>query len=121
MLLVLFAAIAAITISLRSHATDVHGDHAIQARNCIKNSGVWKAYQEPKNPNIYHWLCQDPVTKTIYDMIVEKLDELTYKEKSAFKPKGGKWDPIRHLLELGPNRGGKWVNPPQGPLNLIGP
>ena len=124
MLPVLFAAVAAIAIYLRSHATDTHGDDAVQARNCIQNNGVWKSYQQPRSrgDNIYHWLCFDSQTKTIYDMIVEKIDELTYREKSAFKPKGGKNETaIRNWLEQGPNRGGNWVNPPQGPFNLIPP
>jgi hypothetical protein len=124
-ILIILAAIgiiAAINVYLRSHAYDKHGDEAIQARNCIKNNGVWKVYQEPKpHDNIYHWLCMEPQTGVIFDMIVEKVNELAYKEKSAFKPKYGRWESIRNWLEMGNNRGGKWLYPPESPINLIGP
>jgi|SRR5688500_12996170 len=121
--LIVIAIIVAITVYLRSHATDTHGEDAVQARNCIQNNGVWKVYQQPKSRdgNIFHWLCMDPQTGTVFDMIVEKLNEMTYQEKTAFKPKGGKWESIRKWLEMGENRGGSWVNPPQGPFNLIPP
>ena len=120
--LLVMIGVATITVYLRSHATSAHGDEALQARNCIQNNGVWKVYQEPKpRNNIYHWLCMDPQSRTIFDMIVEKLNEMTYQEKTAFKPKGGRWESIRKWLEMGENRGGSWVNPPQGPFNLIPP
>jgi hypothetical protein len=53
-------------------------------------------------------------------MIVEKIDELTYREKSAFMPKDGSWNQIFNWLTKN-KFGGKWVNPPQGSINLIGP
>ena len=110
--------VAAITIYLGSHALK-HGSDALDARNCIKDNGVWKMYQEPKpRSNTYHLLCMDPVTKTVFDVIVEKIDEMTYREKTAFRPKGGNWESVRKWLELGENRGGAWQNPP-GEVNLI--
>ena len=53
-------------------------------------------------------------------MIVEKIDELSYREKSAFMPKDGSWNQIFNWLTKN-KFGGKWINPPQGPINLISP
>ena len=118
MLLFIALIVVAIAVYLNRHATDRHGDEANQARNCIRNNGVWQVYKEPGN-NIHHWLCKDPVTGTIFDLIVEKINEMTYKEKTAFRPKDGKWDAVRYWLEG--KRGGTWQNPPTGPIELIQP
>jgi len=89
MLLVLLS-YAAIQVILGSHATTAHPDTYTATRECLNKNGVWKVYQEPKpTDNTFHWLCQDPVTKTVYDMIVEKINETTYREKTAFMPKDG--------------------------------
>src|SRR5687767_125179 len=80
--------VATINIFLGNHAMEQHPDTAPLTRACIQKNGVWKAFQEGKpNENTFHWLCQDPVTKTIYDMIVEKIDEFTYREKTSFMRK----------------------------------
>jgi hypothetical protein len=76
-----------------------HPDTYAATRNCLNKNGVWKVYQEPKpTDNTFHWLCQDPVTKTVYDMIVEKINETTYREKTAFMPKGGIWGKVFRWL-----------------------
>lgn len=121
-ILIAFAAIgvATINIFLGSHAMEQHPDTAPLTRACIQKNGVWKAFQEGKpNENTFHWLCQDPVTKTIYDMIVEKIDEFTYREKTSFMRKDGKWTQVDNWLRS--KRGGGYVNPPQGPFKLIPP
>ena len=56
------------------HTAPKQSKHATVFSNCIQQNGVWKAYREPRS-NTFHWLCQDPVTGTIFDMIVEKLTE----------------------------------------------
>src|SRR5215207_4938418 len=76
---------AIIRVIHSSHAYLAHGPEAEQTRNCIQQNGVWKAYREPKS-NTFHWLCKDPLTGTIFDLIVEKLTGSTYREKSAFRP-----------------------------------
>jgi len=120
-LLGFLALIAVITVYLGRHAELSHPGEAERARNCIQQNGVWKVYQEP-NSETYHWLCQDPTTKSVYDMIVEKTSEMVYREKTAFMPKGGNWNAIqRWLMEGLGKRGGKWLNPPTGPIELIGP
>jgi hypothetical protein len=112
--------VAAIQISLRTHAIEAHGAQAEQARNCVEKNGVWKVYQEPRpNDHIYHWLCKDSATGTVFDLIVEKINKQLYNEKTAFRPKGGKWETIFRWLEG--KRGGKWHNPPSGPFELIQP
>ena len=112
--------VTAIQVFLRSHATETHGAQAEQARNCVEKNGVWKVYQESKpNDNIYHWLCKVPATGTVFDLIVEKINEQLYNEKTAFRPKGGKWETIFRWLEG--KRGGKWHNPPSGQFELIKP
>lgn len=112
--------VATINIFLGKHAMEQHADTAPLTRACIQKNGVWKAFQEGKpNENTFHWLCQDLVTKTIYDMIVEKIDELTYREKTSFMRKDGKWTQVDNWLRS--KRGGGYVNPPQGPFNLIPP
>jgi hypothetical protein len=113
-------AYASINVILGKHAMESHPDTAPLTRECIQRNGVWKAYQEPKPyQNTFHWLCQDPVTKTIYDMIVEKIDEFTYREKTAFVRKDGKWTQVDNWLPG--KQGGSYVSPPQGPFNLIPP
>ena len=107
-----------VTVYLGSHAYLMHQEHAEQARNCIQQNGVWKVYREPDG-NTFHWLCRDPMTGTIFDLIVEKINETLYREKSALKPKGGKWDAVRDWLNG--KRGGKWVNPPDEAIQLIEP
>src|SRR5688572_22488331 len=64
--------LAMIKVIVLPHAYAAHGADAEQTRNCIQQNGVWKAHREPKS-NTFHWLCQDPATGTIFDMIVEKL------------------------------------------------
>ena len=120
-ILVLFAFIgyAAINVIIGNHAMESHPDTAPITRDCIQRNGVWKAYQEKEpNDNTFHWLCQDPVTKTIYDMIVEKIDEFTYREKTAFIRKDGKWTQVDNWLRP---KVGQYIEPPQGPFNLIPP
>jgi hypothetical protein len=110
--------VAAINILLGHHAMESHPDTAPQTRECIQRNGVWKSYMEA-DKKTFHWLCVDPVSKTIYDMIVEKIDELTYREKTSFIRKDGTWTKVDNWLRG--KRGGQYVNPPQGPFKLIPP
>lgn len=116
---VFLIAVLSITVYLGSHAYLQHREHAEQARNCVQQNGVWKAYREPDG-NTFHWFCRDPMTGTIFDLIVEKINEALYREKTAFKPKGGKWDAIQDWL-FRSKRGGKFVDPPVEPIQLIEP
>lgn len=108
---------AMIQVIESSHAYLSHGPEAEQTRNCIQKNGVWKAYREPKS-NTFHWLCKDPVTDTIFDLIVEKLTETRYREKTAFRPKDGTWNAVRTWLE---RKQGQWVNPSTETIELITP
>jgi hypothetical protein len=117
LLAIAILAYAVIRVTMGSHAYLAHGPEAEQTRNCIQQNGVWKAYREPKS-NTFHWLCQDPVTGTIFDLIVEKLTETTYREKTAFRPKYGKWDAVRAWLE---RKRGQWVSPPKETIELLMP
>lgn len=108
-----------ITVYLGSHAYLQHLEHAEQARNCVQQNGVWKAYLEPDGKT-FHWFCREPMTGTIFDLIVEKINETLYREKTAFKPKGGKWDAIQDWL-FRSKRGGKFVDPPKEAIQLIEP
>ena len=108
---------AIIQVIQGSHAYLAHGPEAEQTRNCIQQNGVWKAYREPKS-DTFHWLCKDPATGTIFDLIVEKLTETKYREKTAFRPKDGRWDTARTWLE---RKRGQWVNPPTETIELITP
>jgi hypothetical protein len=116
---VFLIAVLSITVYLGSHAYLQHREHAEQARNCVQQNGVWKAYREPDG-NTFHWLCRDPMTGTIFDLIVEKINETLYREKTALKPKGGNWDAIQDWL-FRSKRGGKFVDPPVEPIQLIEP
>jgi hypothetical protein len=109
-----------ITVYLGTHAYLQHREEAEQTRNCIQQNGVWKVYREPDGKT-FHWLCRDALTGTIFDLIVEKINETLYREKSAFSPKDGKWDTIQDWLSRGDKRGGKWVNPPDEAIQLIEP
>jgi hypothetical protein len=100
-----------------SHAYLAHGPDAEQTRNCIQQNGVWKAFREP-NSDTFHWLCQDPVSGTIFDLIVEKLTESTYREKTAFRPKDGSWNAVRTWLE---RKHAQSVNLPTEAIELISP
>jgi len=92
--------LAAIKVTLRPHAVEQHPDTAPLTRDCIQKNGIWKVYQEPRpTDNVFHWLCKDPATGTIFDMVVEKINESLYKERTSFEPKGGKWDTIFRWLE----------------------
>ena len=106
---------AIIRVTTSSHAYLAHGPEAEQTRNCIQQNGVWKAYREPKS-DTFHWLCKDPTTNTIFDLIVEKISETQYREKTAFRPKDGTWNTVRNWLE---GKRGQWVNPPTEPVELI--
>ena len=117
LLVVAILAYAIIRVTISSHAYLAHGPEAEQTRNCIQQNGVWKAYHEPKS-NTFHWLCKDPATGTIFDLIVEKLTETQYREKTALKPKGGTWNTVRAWLE---GKRGQWVSPPTEPIELITP
>ena len=108
---------AIIQVTQGSHAYLAHGVEAEHTRNCIQKYGVWKAYQEPQS-NTFHWLCQDPVTGTIFDLIVEKLTETQYREKTAFRPKDGTWNAVRAWLE---RKRGQWIDPPTEVIELITP
>jgi hypothetical protein len=108
---------AIIRVISSSHANLSHGPEAEQARNCIQQNGVWKAYREPRS-NTFHWLCKDPATGTIFDLIVEKLNETQYREKTAFRPKDGTWDAVRTWLE---RKRGTWVNPPTETIESLAP
>ena len=119
LLLLIIAGYAAIQVMLGTHAIEKHSDTATLTRDCIRQNGVWKAYQEPKS-STFHWLCKDPSTGTIFDMIVEKLSETLYREKTSFLRKDGKWDQVFNWLTKG-KPGGKWVNPPAEPIQLIAP
>ncbi len=77
-ILLMLISYVAIQVILGSHAATAHPDTYAATRNCLNKNGVWKVYQESKpTDNTFHWLCQDPVTKTVYDMIVEKINETT--------------------------------------------
>ena len=116
----LFLAIAlSITVYLGTHAYLQHREEAEQARNCVQQNGVWKDYREPDGKT-FHWFCQDPMTGTIFDLIVEKINETLYREKSSFSPQDGKWDTIQDWL-LRTKRGGKFVNPPDEAIQLVEP
>ena len=117
LLAVITLTFAMIQVTASSHAYLAHGPEAEQTRKCIEQNGVWKAYREPKN-NALHWLCKDPTTGTIFDMIVEKLTETQYREKTAFHPKDGTWNTVRAWLE---RKHGQWVNPPTEAIELITP
>ena len=108
---------ATIQVIVSSHGYLTHGPEAEQTRDCIQQNGVWKSYREPRS-NTFHWLCQDPVTGTIFDMIVEKLTETNYREKTAFRPKDGTWNTVRAWLE---RKRGQWVSPPTETIELITP
>jgi hypothetical protein len=120
-ILLLFAiailAYAIIQVIQSSHADLAHGPEAEQTRDCIQKNGVWKAYHQPKS-NTFHWLCRDPVSGSVFDLIVEKLSETKYREKTAFQPKDGKWDMVRAWLE---RKRGQWVSPPTEAIELITP
>ena len=122
-ILLMLASYAAIQVILGSHAATAHPNTYAATRNCLSKNGVWKVYQEPKpTDNTFHWLCQDPVTKTVYDMIVEKINETTYREKTAFMPKDGRWEKVfRWLIEGEGKRGGTWQIPPTAPIELLPP
>lgn len=113
------AIVLGITVHLGTHAYLQHREEAEQARNCVQQNGVWKSYREPDGKT-FHWFCQDPVTGTIFDLIVEKVNETLYREKTAFKPKGGKWDAMQDWL-FRSKRGGKFVDPPKEAIQLIEP
>lgn len=116
----LFLATAlSITVYLGTHAYLQHFEEAEQSRNCVQQNGVWKSYREPDGKT-FHWFCQDPVTGTIFDLIVEKINETLYREKSAFSPQDGKWDAIQDWLYR-TKHGGKFVNPPTEAIQLIEP
>jgi len=113
------AIVVGITVYLGTHAYRSHLAEAEQTRNCVQQNGVWKVYMEPDGKT-FHWFCQDPVAGTIFDLIVEKINENLYREKTAFKPKGGKWDAIQDWLYRD-KRGGQFVNPPSETIQLIEP
>lgn len=116
----LFLAIAlSVTVYLGTHAYLQHREEAEQTRNCVQQNGVWKSYREPDGKT-FHWFCQDPVTGTIFDLIVEKINETLYREKSAFSPQDGKWDTIQDWL-FRTKRGGKFVNPLEEAIQLVEP
>jgi len=117
LLAVILLMFAMIQVTLSSHGYLAHGPEAEQTRNCIQQNGVWKAYREPKS-NTFHWLCKDPVTGTIFDMIVEQLTETKYRETTAFRPKDGTWNTVRAWLE---RKRGQWVSPPSETIELITP
>lgn len=119
LLLLMITAYAAIQVLLAPHAMEQHPDTAALTRDCVQKNGVWKAYQEPRSTT-FHWLCKDPSTGTIFDMIVEKISETLYREKTSFMRKDGKWDQVFNWLTKG-KPGGKWVNPPTEPIQLITP
>ena len=50
---VFLIAVLSITVYLGSHAYLQHREHAEQARNCVQQNGVWKAYREPDD-NTFH-------------------------------------------------------------------
>jgi hypothetical protein len=109
--------IAATKILATSHATTIHGAEAEQARNCLEQHGVWKAYQEPDGT--LHLLCKYPwAATTIFDVIVEKIREGLYQEKSAYSPKDGSWSAINRWLS---GKGATPVRPPSGPFEIISP
>lgn len=116
----LFLAIAlSVTVYLGTHAYLQHREEAEQTRNCVQQNGVWKSYREPDGKT-FHWFCQDPVTGTIFDLIVEKINETLYREKTAFSPQDGKWDTIQDWL-FRTKRGGKFVNPLEEAIQLVEP
>ena len=117
LLAIALLAYAVIRVIVGSHAYLSHGPEAEQTRNCIQQNGIWKAYREPKS-NTFHWLCLDPATNTVLDMIVEKLTETAYREKTAFRPKDGTWNAVRTWLE---RKRGQWVSPPTETIELITP
>jgi hypothetical protein len=74
-------------------------------------------YREPDN-RTFQWLCRDPITSTIFDLIVEKINKTLYREKTIFCLRNGRWDAIQDWL-LRSKRGGKSVDPPTEPIQFI--
>jgi len=107
---------AATQILAGRHATDVHGTEAEQARNCVEQHGIWKAYQEPDGT--LHLLCKYPWDATIYDVIVSNIRDGLFQEKSAYSPKDGVWSTIQRWLE---GKNATPVRPPSGPFQIVGP
>ena len=108
--------LAATKILAGRHATDIHGAEAEQARNCLQQHGPWKTYMEPDGT--YHFLCKYPWANTVYDVIVSKVQEGLFQEKSAYMPKDGVWSAIERWLK---GKGAAPARPPSGPFEIIGP
>lgn len=85
------------------------GFGSITQWRAIQRNGVWKAYAE-KDGKTFHWLCLDPETRTIFDLIVEKIDEITYREKTALVRTDGRWTQVDNWLRP---KGGKYADLPQ--------
>jgi hypothetical protein len=114
--LVVLTVLVATKILAGRHATDIHGAEAEQARNCLEQHGVWKAYQEPDGT--LHLLCKYPWATSVYDVIVAKVQEELFQEKSAYMPKDGVWSAIERWLK---GKGASPVRSPSGPFEIIGP
>lgn len=109
-------AMAATKILASPHAYLVHQADAEQSRNCLEKHGAWKAYREPNGT--LHLLCKYPWAATVYDVIVVKIQEGLFQEKSAYSPKKGIWCAVEHWLK---GKSATPVRPPSGPFEIIGP
>jgi hypothetical protein len=108
-ILIFFAVLMAIVMyTAYDHGWTMHGDDALQARNCLKNYGPWKTFQEP-NGSI-HLLCKYPGKDKVFD-VIKKLENGEWREATAMSPKDGLWKAIQnwligkggHFLDMPPN------------------
>jgi len=107
--LFLAAVLAVAMFAMVDHGWIMLGDDALQARNCLKNYGVWKTYQEPTGA--VHLLCQYPGQNKIYD-VIQKWINGKWQEATAMSPKDGVWSAVQTWLLA---KGGKFLMyPPNG-------
>ena len=74
--------VAGIYIHVTGHAFTNHGNVDVnEAFNCMRKNGTSAVMSEKDSRNL-HWLCVDPVTLTLYDIIT------TYLTKTIDHPAG---------------------------------
>lgn len=61
-----------IYIHVNGHAFEQHGTQVNEAFNCIKKNGTKVVLSEKISRNL-HWICIDPFTLTVYDIITSYL------------------------------------------------
>ena len=113
--LLILAALASTRVVMGGKHGDLHFAEADQARNCLKNYGAWKIYKEPGGA-VFHFLCKYPGDETIYDVIVRKVSEGLFEEKTAFSPKGGNWQAIQKWLA---NKNASFATDLKGPFEFV--